>query len=210
MKKVKDHYYKKAKKEKYPSRSVYKLEEIQQKYRILKPGDRVLDLGYRPGSWTMFAARTIGAKGLVVGIDLHRGKNPYVTGAAEIRLHHADIFSEDALNTIKKECPSFNVVLSDLAPKTTGHKLADHLQSVELSKRALELAESLLSNGGTFYCKVFQGEDFPLFVNEIRRCFKTTKVVKPKSSRSESREVFVLGREFKRRIKCPDTLNGIR
>lgn len=198
MRKVKDYYYKKAKKEKYPARSVYKLEEIQQKYRMLKPGDRVLDLGYRPGSWTLFAARTIGAKGLVVGIDLYRGKNLHVTGGAEIRQHHADIFSEDALDVIRQDCFGFNVVLSDLAPKTTGYKLADHLRSVELSKRALEFAESLLFEGGTFYCKVFQGEDFPPFVNQVRRCFTTTKVVKPKSSRSESREVFVLGLKFKK------------
>ena len=88
-------------------------------------------------------------------------------------------------------------MVSDLAPKTTGHKFSDHLKSVELSRQALTIATQLLCPGGHFYCKVFQGEDFPDFVNEVRRFFKKTKIVKPKSSRVESREVFVLGLEFK-------------
>ena len=196
MKKVQDYYFKKAKKEKYPARSVFKLEEAQRKFRFLKRGDRVLDLGCHPGSWSIYAAKQVGSHGLVVGADLQKSKSVSFAGAAPIEFLCADIFKEEFFLEIKQKIP-FQVVVSDLAPKTTGHKFSDHLKSIELSKKALSLATRLLSPGGAFYCKVFQGEDFPDYVAEVRRYFKKTKVVKPKSSRVESREVFVLGMDFK-------------
>ncbi len=196
MKKVQDYYFKKAKKEKYPARSVYKLEEAQNKFHFMKKNNRVLDLGCHPGSWAIYAAKIVGSQGLVVGVDLHKSKNVAFANSAGIEFLKADIFSPDLVDVITGK-PQFAVVVSDLAPKTTGHKFSDHLKSIELSRQALYIASLVLSSGGHFYCKVFQGEDFPVFVSEVRNLFKKVKVVKPKSSRTESREVFVLGLEYK-------------
>jgi len=195
VKKVQDYYFKKAKQENYPARSIYKLEEAQQKHHFIKPGDKVLDLGCHPGSWSLYAAKISGGNGSVVGVDLQKSSIVPATGCGRIEFICADIFGADFIPFLADKMP-FQVVVSDLAPKTTGHKFSDHLKSIELSRRALAIASQSLCRGGHFYCKVFQGEDFPDFVNEVRHYFKKTKIVKPKSSRVESREVFVLGLEF--------------
>ncbi len=195
MRKSQDYYFNKAKKEKYPARSVFKLEEAQQKHKIIKPGNKVLDLGCHPGSWSIYAAKQVGQNGKVIGVDQHTTKPYQFAGAAKMKLIKADIFSEEIFSTLGQE--SFDVVLSDMAPATSGHKFSDHLRSIELSRRALEIACQTLVKGGHFYCKVFQGEDFPDFVTEARRFFKKVKTVKPKSSRVESREVFVLAQNKK-------------
>ena len=192
MKKVQDHYFHKARKEKYPARSVYKLEEAQKKYRFLKAGDRVLDLGCHPGSWAMFASKCAGPKGRVVGIDLQASKQPEVKGGAPVKLLQGDINDPLMIERISEDGP-FQTVLSDMAPKTTGNKLSDHVRSVALSETALHIALQVLTKGGSFFCKVFQGEDFHSFVAEVKKYFQQVKTVKPKSSRSESREIFVLG-----------------
>jgi 23S rRNA (uridine2552-2'-O)-methyltransferase len=109
-----------------------------------------------------------------------------------------DVFSEDLAVYLKKNWPGFHVVLSDMAPRTTGSQYADHQQSLRLAGRVLELATLFLHQNGTVYCKVFQGEDFPQFLKECTPLFASVKVVKPKSSRQESREVFLLCRGFRR------------
>ncbi len=196
MRKVQDYYFKKAQKENYPARSVYKLEEVQKKYRILKTGDAVLDLGCQPGSWTMYAAKIVGHGGLVVGIDQQAGQKINIAKAAEIVCFHEDIMAEDIVENIKKIRKKFRVILSDIAPRTSGNKWVDQQQSLNLARRVMELAEKLLERGGNLYVKVFEGEDFKEFADSVRKSFKTVKIVKPKSSRRESREVFVLGLEF--------------
>ena len=193
MRKVQDYYFKKAKKENYPARSVYKLEETQKKYQLLKTGDTVLDLGCQPGSWSIFAARIVGPKGLIVGVDLQDGKKISVAKAAEIVWFCEDIMADDIVAKIQKIRKSFRIILSDIAPRTSGNKWVDQQQSLKLARRVLELTEQLLESGGNFYVKVFEGEDFKEFVDSVRKHFKTVKVIKPKSSRNESREVFVLG-----------------
>lgn len=196
MRKVQDHYFKKAKKEKYPARSVYKLEEAQKKHRFIKSGDTVLDFGCYPGSWSIYAARTVGPQGLVVGVDLQEAKRISIAKAAEIMWFCDDIMADDIVEKMQAIRKSFRIVLSDIAPRTSGNKWVDQQQSLTLVRRVLELAESLLSKDGNFYVKVFEGEDFREFVDSVRKNFKTVKIVKPKSSRSESREVFVLGMGF--------------
>ena len=196
MRKVQDYYFKKAKKERYPARSVYKLEEAQQKYRFLKNGDTVLDLGCQPGSWSIYAAKTVGPQGLVVGVDLQDGNKVNIAKAAEIIWLHHDITSDDIVENIEKIKENFRVILSDIAPRTSGNKWVDQQQSLNLARRVLELAGRLLESGGNFYVKVFEGEDFKEYVDSVRKSFKTVKIVKPKSSRTESREVFVLGMGF--------------
>jgi len=196
VRKFQDYYFKKAKKENYPARSVYKLEEAQKKYRILKSGNTVLDLGCQPGSWSIFAAKAVGPQGLVVGVDLQEGKKVNIANAAEIIWLHNDITADDIVAHIRKIRKKFQVILSDIAPRTSGNKWVDQQQSLTLARRVLELAGSLLESGGNFYVKVFEGEDFKEYVDSVRKNFKTVKIVKPKSSRSESREVFVLGIGF--------------
>jgi 23S rRNA (uridine2552-2'-O)-methyltransferase len=198
VRKVQDYYFKKAKKEKYPARSVYKLEEAQQKYHFLKTGNTVLDLGCQPGSWSIYAARVVGPKGLVVGVDLQEGKKVSIAKAAEIIWLCDDIMADDIVGKVQEIKKTFRAVLSDIAPRTSGNKWVDQQQSINLAKRVLELAEKLLESEGNLYVKVFEGEDFKDFVDSVRKNFKTVKIVKPKSSRSESREVFVLGLGYKK------------
>ena len=195
MKNVKDFYYNKAKRENYPARSVFKLEEAQQRFRFLAKGNMVLDLGCHPGSWSIYAAKEVGSAGKVIGVDLQKSKRYSFAGAGNIDLLQADIFADEIYQELVSQ--KFNVVLSDMAPATTGHKFSDHLNSLELCRRALAIAKEVLEPGGHFYVKVFQGEDFPDFFAEVKKDFKKVKTVKPKSSRVESREVFVLARSFK-------------
>ncbi len=198
MRDEQDYYFKKAKKDKYPARSVYKLEEAQLKHGFLKAGQRVLDLGCHPGSWSLYTAGILGEKGLVVAVDLQRTDIAVQKPHAEIHWLCYDVTSEEFVTDVKKQWPGFHVVLSDMAPRTTGSQYADHQQSLRLVRRVLELSALFLHENGTLYCKVFQGEDFPEFVQECKPLFTSVKVVKPKSSRQESREVFILGRGFRR------------
>ena len=196
MRKVKDYYYKKAKLDNYPARSVYKLEEAQQKYHFLQKGDTVLDLGCQPGSWSMYAARMVGPQGLVVGVDLKEGEEKRISGAAKIIWLCGDITTEECITELQKITVGFQNVVSDMAPKTTGNKWVDQQLSLRLAVRSLEIADSLLLEKGNFYCKVFQGEDVDDFVKAVRERFTTTRIIKPKSSRTESREVYVLGMDY--------------
>lgn len=187
MRKTQDYYFKKAKKEGFPARSVYKLEEAQKKYRFLGPGQTVLDLGAYPGSWTKYVASLIGPSGLVVAVDLQK-----LGGMADnVRVLQRDVYSPEILDIIKN-FPLFDVVLSDMAPKTTGRKDVDHFRSIALAERALFLAQEFLKPSGIFFCKVFQGGDFPSFRDRCRSIFKSVRVIKPKSSRPESVEIFLL------------------
>jgi len=196
VRKIQDYYFKKAKKENYPARSVYKLEEAQKKYRFMKTGNTVLDLGCQPGSWTIYAAKIVGPKGLVVGVDLQEGKRISIANAAEIIWFYDDIMADDIIVKIQKIRRNFRVILSDIAPGTSGNKWVDQQLSLNLARRVLELSGELLESGGNLYVKVFEGEDFKEFVDSVRKSFKMVKIIKPKSSRSESREVFILGMEF--------------
>ena len=199
MRKVQDHYFKQAKKENYPARSVYKLEEAQKKYQFIKSGDTVLDLGCQPGSWSIYAARITGSKGLVVGVDLQEGKKVSIARAADIIWLCDDIISEGIIGKLQEIRKSFRILLSDMAPRTTGNKWVDQQHSLSLARRVVELAAELLEKDGSLYVKVFEGEDFKPFVDSVRKSFKTVKIVKPKSSRRESREVFILGMGFIKR-----------
>jgi 23S rRNA (uridine2552-2'-O)-methyltransferase len=198
VRKVQDYYFKKAKKDQYPARSVYKLEEVQAKYRFMRRGDSVLDLGCYPGSWSLFAAETVGPKGVVVGVDLQQADEPARPDSAPIHWLCQDITAPELIPLVRRIRPAFKVLISDLAPKTTGNRWADAQQSINLVRRTLALAETLLLDHGHYICKVFQGEDFPAFVEEVKQRFAMVKVLKPKSSRVESREVFVLAMEYRK------------
>jgi 23S rRNA (uridine2552-2'-O)-methyltransferase len=181
-----DHYTRQAKKENFPARSVYKLQEIQQKHGLIKKGHKILDLGCAPGSWLLFAAKLTGDKGQVVGIDLKpvKGQVP-----AQAQIITADVFTLD----LESLGNNFHVVLSDMAPATTGHKDVDAARSYNLCETALGIAQKVLVPGGSFVCKIFQGPEFKIFTDAVKADFKELKIFKPRSSRKASREIFVIG-----------------
>ena len=190
-----DHYSERAKKEHYPARSVFKLKEAQKKFRLINKGDRVLDLGCSPGSWLLYAAELTGKRGKVVGIDL---KAVRITLPPQAQTLTADILTIDrAWFDGQKLGDRFNVVLSDMAPATTGSKGLDAARSFQLCQSALNIAEMVLKPGGSFMCKIFQGEEFKEFSDIVRNRFKRHKIFKPRSSRKESKEIFVVGLGFK-------------
>ncbi|WP_163337972.1 RlmE family RNA methyltransferase [Desulfopila sp. IMCC35008] len=200
MRKVKDYYAQKAKKDKYPARSVYKLEEAQQKYKFLRRGDSVLDIGCYPGSWSLFASEVVGPKGVVVGVDLQQAEQQGRADGAVIHWLCQDIREPEFLKEVRRIRPSFRVIISDIAPRTTGSKWADAQKSMNLVRTTLDIVDLLLLPKGSYITKVFQGEDFPDLVESLKERFDMVKVLKPKSSRIESREVFVLGMGFKKVI----------
>jgi 23S rRNA (uridine2552-2'-O)-methyltransferase len=184
-----DHYSRKAKKERFPARSVYKLKEIQKKHRLIKKGDRVLDLGCAPGSWLLYAAQFTGESGEVVGVDL---KDVPVKVPDHARVLQGDILSADS-ELLKKFGKRFNVVLSDMAPSTTGNKHVDNARSYNLCQAALSIAQDVLLPGGAFVCKIFQGEDFNEFSNSTKKLFRNCSIFKPLSSKKASREIYIIG-----------------
>jgi 23S rRNA (uridine2552-2'-O)-methyltransferase len=184
-----DHYTRQAQKEHYPARSVFKLAEIQKKHCIIARGDRVLDLGCAPGSWLLYASQQTGPAGILVGVDL----TPVtVTMPANVRTIVGDIY--ELRQTADQHFGSgFQVVLSDMAPSTTGDKSGDAARSFELCQAALAVADVLLRTGGHFVCKIFQGEDFKIFSDQVKTRFDRMHIFKPQSSRKASREIFVIG-----------------
>jgi len=186
-----DHYARKAKKEQFPARSVYKLEETQKKHRLIKKGDRLLDLGCFPGSWLLYAADIVGKQGTVVGIDLK---------AVSIRLpSNVTAFTRDITEDNSDILPvdkKFNVIISDMAPATSGNKNVDNARSFNLCCDALSLAQKYLLSGGTYMCKIFHGEDFTTYVNLVKKNFKKQITFKPQSCRKASREIYIIGLDF--------------
>jgi 23S rRNA (uridine2552-2'-O)-methyltransferase len=191
---VADHYTLQARKQDYPARSIFKLKEIDQKYQIVKQGYRVLDLGTTPGSWAKYAAQKVGSGGRVIGVDLN---SPDIEYTDPMRFIQADV-SETAPDLLIKEGP-FDLVLSDMAPKTTGHKNVDQIKSAQLVMAAFQWAQTLLKPGGTFIFKIFQGNETDGVFREIEPFFKALRRVKPKSSRKISPEIFGVGLGFKNR-----------
>lgn len=188
-----DHFSRRAKKEHYPARSVYKLQEIQKKFNLIKKGHSILDLGCAPGSWLKYAAEVIGTSGSVTGIDLKPVSGNF---PAQVQVLTDDVFNLDRerLGELKN---AYHVVLSDMAPATSGNKTVDAARSSGLCEMALMVAESVLKPGGSFVCKIFQGQDFKQFTDTVRNSFTQVKIFKPQSSRKASREIFVIGIGYK-------------
>lgn len=185
-----DRFYRQAKRASFAARAVYKLEEIDHKHHLLGPGRRVLDLGCRPGSWLQYCSRAVGPKGALVGID--REPLEVVIPPPGARMVVGDVFTV-TIEELLGDLPRFDVVLSDMAPDTTGVRSLDQARSEGLFERALEIAEATLAPGGHFLGKLFQGPDFPKLVNRVRAGFTTARTIKPESSRKESIEQYVVG-----------------
>ncbi len=195
MKKYRDAYFLKAKQENYPARSVYKLKELDVKFKILQPGMKVLDLGASPGSWSLEAASRVGVKGLVLACDLKPAETSFPPNVY-FRLENALEPTPEFMAELENMGP-FDCVLSDMAPRTTGAKFTDQARSLELCLQALEMARLCLRPGGSFVTKIFMGPDMDELISAMRGAFHKVKPFKPKSSRAESKEIFYVGLDFK-------------
>jgi len=192
--KVKDHYFKKAKQENFVARSIYKLEEIDQKYHVLKKNDQVLDLGYYPGSWIQYSSNKVGASGQVIGCDI-QPINDKIKALKNVTLFQKDVFQIKAVGDLGLE-KFFDVVLSDMAPSTTGIKTVDQFKSLELVEKVFDLLDKCLRPGGNFVIKVFESQDAQEFLKSQRKRFKELNYLRPKSTRSISKEYFAIGKDF--------------
>jgi 23S rRNA (uridine2552-2'-O)-methyltransferase len=186
-----DHYSKKARAERYPARSIYKLEEIDKRVRLLKPGFKVLDLGAAPGSWTLYASQKVGPSGRVVAVD----RAALTVGTPPNAVYvQADALSVDpAVLLAAGGVAGFDAVISDMAPRTSGNRFVDQSRSFELFCRAVAITAELCRPGGSFVGKIFQGEEFETARGKVRELFEECRVVRPASVRSESYEVYLVG-----------------
>ncbi len=184
-----DHYARRARKEKWLARSVYKLQEIDKKYRLIFPGARILDLGCYPGSWTQYCLREAGTGAEVIGVDLQK---PEGLSAPNFQFLQEDVLSLDP-GRLRERVGLMDLVLSDLAPRTTGVKSADASRSAELARAASLIAAALLRPGGHFLGKVFEGQEVKPLREELRSGFSKLRTVRPDAVRKGSRELYLLG-----------------
>ncbi|MFN8845513.1 MAG: RlmE family RNA methyltransferase [Bdellovibrionales bacterium] len=187
----KDHFFKKAKKENFAARSVYKLEEIDKRVKFLKSGDCVLDLGASPGSWSQYASQKVGDKGRVLGIDL----SPVTVNLKNAKFIQADLYDLKLVDVLKDQgfTEPFQVVMSDMAPKTTGIRVTDQARSFELCELALKVADQFLAKKGHFVCKLFHSSDFQELKKQIQAKYEKFEAIKPEATRSISKEIFLVG-----------------
>ncbi|MCG8419501.1 MAG: RlmE family RNA methyltransferase [Proteobacteria bacterium] len=186
-----DRFYRRARQQGYRARAVFKLEEIDQKFSLIDKGARVLDLGCAPGSWLQYCSRRAGRKGVLVGVDRHELAEPI----ARARLVIGDIYDLSA-DDLLGDVDAFDVVLSDMAPDTTGIRHVDQARSEALFERALDIAEATLAPGGNFVGKLFQGPEFSALIQRCRRQFDAVKIIKPEGSRTRSIEQYVVARGY--------------
>lgn len=188
-----DRYFRMARKEGYRARSAYKLLQIQRKYQIIRKGNIVIDLGAAPGSWCQVVVKIIGARGRTIALDLQPIEP--IDGVTVLQGDMTD--PEVQAKVIETAGRKVNVVLSDAAPSTTGVKLRDHVISIELARAAFEVAQKLLVSNGNMVLKVFEGEDLPQLIRDVKRAFRPVKVHTPPATRNESWESFIVARGFK-------------
>jgi 23S rRNA (uridine2552-2'-O)-methyltransferase len=191
-----DPYVARARREGYRSRAAYKLLEIDEKYHLFKPGQRVVDLGAAPGGWSQIAARKVDSaagKGRVVGIDLLP-----IDALAGVDFIKLDFLDQSAPHKLLEMLGGpADIVMSDMAANTTGHKKTDHLRIIGLAEAAIEFAREILAPGGAFIAKVFQGGTENRLLADLRRDFASVRHVKPAASRADSSELYVLATGFR-------------
>lgn len=177
-----------ARRENFPARSVYKLEEIDRRVRLVRPGLRVLDLGAAPGSWTLYLSRAVGPAGRVVAVDVQELR---IEPPPNVRFLLASCF--DAVESLAAWAP-FDLVVSDMAPSTTGDRGTDQYRSAELLRAAADLAGRLGRPGSDFVGKIFQGPEFEAVRGDLRERWEQVRVIRPRATRTESYEVFLVAR----------------
>ncbi|GAB6040622.1 23S rRNA (uridine(2552)-2'-O)-methyltransferase RlmE [Endothiovibrio diazotrophicus] len=189
-----DEFVKRAQKEGWRSRAAFKLEELDLKDRLLKPGMAVVDLGAAPGGWTQYAARKIGEKGTIVALDILP-----MDPMADVTIIQGDFREQSVFDQLMAALDGHPVdlVMSDMAPNISGMKAVDQPRAMYLAELALDFARQALRPGGSFLTKVFQGEGIDDYFRELRASFGEVKTRKPKASRDRSREVYALARNFR-------------
>jgi len=193
--KKREHFYKEAKRVGYRARSAFKLEQIQSKFKIIKKGNTVIDLGAAPGGWSQVAKELVGNHGTVLGIDLSR-----ISPIEGVTFLQGDLTEDSTIEKIKQIIGDKKVdtVLSDMSPNISGNYSVDQARSVYLCEHALKLAELLLRSDGNFVCKVFEGEDLPDFIKKTSKLFKTVKQFSPPASRKSSSEIYIIARHLQK------------
>ncbi len=186
-----DHYTKRAKEENWLARSVYKLEEIDIRHRLIKNGARVMDLGCYPGSWSQYVLERVGKNGEVIGIDIEIPKR---ISAPNFRFIRGDALGLEP-EALFRETGEIDLLLSDMAPNTTGNNITDCARSLALAGRALDIAVRLLKKDHDFLCKVFEGEDFKYFKERVTEYFGQVRLIRPLAVRKRSREIYLLGKK---------------
>ena len=189
-----DPYVQRARREGWRSRAVFKLEQIDTKERLLRPGMVCVDLGSAPGSWSQYVTQKLDGKARIVAVDLLPMDTLPEVDFVEGDFREEEIF-EQLLEKIGES--GADLVMSDMAPNISGTKAVDQPRSMDLVELALDLARRVLKPGGSFVCKVFQGEGFDEFVRDARNSFERVRVIKPEASRSGSREVYLVARNYR-------------
>ena len=189
----KDQYHRLAKERGFRSRASFKLLQINKRYRFIRTGQFVLDLGAAPGGWLQAARQAVGTTGFVLGVD----KQPIkpVSGSNVVTIV-GDITQPETVDAIKSRAGNFGVILSDLAPNVSGVWEVDHARQIELARCAVRLGSQLLRPSGNMLVKVFQGSETNNFQSETRWLFRAFRIVKPPASRPESAELYFLGLGF--------------
>jgi 23S rRNA (uridine2552-2'-O)-methyltransferase len=195
---ISDPYVARAKREGLRSRAAYKLAEIDDKYHLLKTGARVVDLGAAPGGWSEIAARRVGPSGRVIALDVLDMKP--IAGVEFLQFDFLDAAAPERLKALLggKNQGKADLVLSDMAANSTGHRQTDHLRIVALAEAAALFAREVLAPRGAFLCKVLQGGTESALLAELKRDFETVRHVKPPASRADSAELYLLARGFRR------------
>jgi len=189
-----DHFSRKSKAEGYPARSVFKLREIQEKHRIVRPRSRVLDLGASPGSWSLYLLGLLAGTGSVTGVDIN-APDRRLLSRKDFRFIPGDFTTAEVARRIAAAGP-FDVVLSDAAPSTTGTRTLDTARSLDIARQVLAICRTSLTPGGNCVLKIFQGGEEREILEHMRGSFFTARAFKPKASRSESMETYFLGLGF--------------
>ncbi|GAB4318268.1 MAG: 23S rRNA (uridine(2552)-2'-O)-methyltransferase [Methanobacteriaceae archaeon] len=190
-----EHYYKKAKKERYRSRASFKLLQLNNKFKIIKEGFKVLDLGAAPGGWSQVALELVGDDGLVLAVDLQRIKKFENENFHFIK---GDFTQKETINRIYETLDNkADVIISDASPKLSGIKDIDHLISIELAETVLIIAGEILKPGGNIIIKAFQGEEYKNLLQKIKKMFRLVKTTKPQSSKQKSSEMYIVAKGFR-------------
>lgn len=189
--KKREHYYKEAKRQGYRARSAFKLLQIQKKFRIIKKGDTVLDLGAAPGGWSKVAKKLAGETGQVIGIDIEP-----IKPSEGIIFLQGDLTKKETVEQIQQQMKTktADVIISDMSPDITGNYSMDHARSIWLCEHALNITKNLLKHGGHFTCKLFDGEDTKNFIEKTKQNFHTVKQFSPKASRKSSSETYIIAK----------------
>ena len=190
-----EHYYKEAKRTGYRARSAFKLQQIQQKFFLIRKGDTVVDLGAAPGGWSQVACEYVGPDGHVIGVDLSSIKP--LENVQFIRGDITDSATVESICQMVNE-KGANAVISDMSPDISGNYSTDHARSIWLCDQAIAVARRILNHNGHFVCKIFDGEETKRFIDDVKQNFSFTKIYSPEASRKSSSEIYLIAKSFKK------------